>query len=156
MAETPVAYLVPAGLDRMRAPGQDDGEYQEWNVLDQVIPAPYAVGQAEQDAADWFPTDDGSTAGADALVRVRRYPSFRVYGGEKPTDAMLDAPRLAGRSVWNTRWLLIIPAGALNADRDAALNAFIDGVDMNHDGTLDVSGVTDIKIGFKTYSHGGR
>ena len=59
---------------------------------------------------------------------------------------MLANTRLVGRSVWNTRWLLIIPAGALLNDRDQALDTLIgDG----HDG------VQDIQIGFETYSNSG-
>ena len=61
-----------------------------------------------------------------------------------------------GRSVWNTRWLLVIPAGALNADRDAALKAFICGLDADRDGVIDVLPVRDIRIGFKTYSNSGK
>ncbi len=56
--------------------------------------------------------------------------------------------RLVGRSVWNTQWVLIIPAGTLNSDRDDALDRFINGAD----GT---NGVTDIKLHFKTYSYEG-
>ena len=156
LGSTPVAYLIPAGQDRMRAPGTDDGEAQTWTVIDQVIPAPYPVGAAELASSDWFPYEGGETAGADAAARIRRYPSFRAYGGAEPDDAMLDAVRLTGRSVWNTRWLLIIPAGALHTDRETALDAFIDGVDTDRDGAKDISGVTDIRIGFKTYSHSGR
>ena len=156
LSSTPVAYLIPAGQDRMRAPGTDGEEALAWNVIDQVIPAPYPVSAADLVRSDWFPSEVGETAGADAAARIRRYPSFRAYGGAEPDDAMLDAVRLTGRSVWNTRWLLIIPAGALHTDRETALDAFIDGVDTDRDGEKDISGVTDIRIGFKTYSHSGR
>ena len=47
-----------------------------------------------------------------------------------------------GRSAWNTRWLLIIPAGAVNSSREDAIDAFIDSV-------------SDIKLGLKTYSASG-
>ena len=60
-----------------------------------------------------------------------------------------------GRSAWNTKWLLIIPAGSLGADREAALSAFIDGIDADRDGQLDFAGVKDIKLGLKTYSTSG-
>lgn len=43
----------------------------------------------------------------------------------------------------------------MNADREAALAAFIGGVDQNRDGTLDYTGVSDIKIGLRTYSTSG-
>ena len=60
-----------------------------------------------------------------------------------------------GRSAWNTKWLLIIPAGSLGANRDEALSAFVNGIDSDRDGTLDFKGVKDIKIGLKTYSASG-
>ena len=75
--------------------------------------------------------------------------------GKDPNDDSLDCTRLVGRSAWNTKWLLIIPAGSLGADREAALSAFVNGVDSNRDGKLDFAGVTDIKIGLKTYSTSG-
>lgn len=84
-----------------------------------------------------------------------KQPMFRAYygeGGAQPSDNRLDAVHLAGRSVWNDRWYLIIPAGALNADRDQAMDAFLNGLDTDHDGKLDIKPVTDIKIGIRTYS----
>ena len=50
--------------------------------------------------------------------------------------------RLVGRSVWNTRWLLIIPGRTLSANADAGLDTFIDNV-------------TDIKLFFQTYGMSG-
>ena len=50
--------------------------------------------------------------------------------------------RLVGRSVWNTRWLLIIPIGTLGADEELAFQKFKDSV-------------TDIKLFFQTYGYSG-
>ena len=159
LAVTPVVYLVPVGFDRMRAPGLADGTFWNFSVVDQVIPAPWALGREQLDSESWYPSlADADYDGVDSEVRIRRHPSFRAYydttGGE-PTDDKLDATRLVGRSVWNSRWVLIIPAGAMNADRDKALSAFINGVDVNRDGILDQTPVRDIRIGFKTYSQSG-
>ena len=156
-ANTPVAYLVPVGEDRMRAVG-DPNAVLSWKVVDQTLPAPYAIGSTKLDDPDWAPLLTGDTGGNDVGARIRKHPSFRAYYGakdEEPGDGSLDCTRLIGRSAWNTRWLLIIPAGALNADRDAALAAFIGGVDQNRDGQLEYEGVSDIKIGLKTYSASG-
>ena len=49
----------------------------------------------------------------------------------------------------------MIPAGAMNSDRDKALSVFIRGSDENRDGQLDLKPVSDIRIGFKTYSTSG-
>ena len=159
LANTPVAYLVPMGIDCMRVPGLEDGSVLGFNVLDQVIAAPYAIGSTHLNDLSWFPTaSDGDLGGADSTTRIRKHPSFRAYfdtAGGEPTDDKLDCTRLIGRSVWNTKWMLVIPAGSMNADRDKALSIFINGSDVNRDGTLDLKPVSDIKIGFRTYSNSG-
>ncbi len=159
LAKTPVAYLVPVGYDCMRVPGLDEGTYLQFAVQDQVVPAPYAIGSTHLNDATWVPSMlDGDYAGADSAAKIRRHPSFRAYfdpDGAEPDDSKLDATRLVGRSVWNTRWLLVIPAGGMNADRDKALSVFINGSDENRDGVRDLKPVSDIRIGFKTYSNSG-
>ena len=156
-ANTPIAYLVPVGEDRMRSVGDPD-TVLSWKVVDQTIPAPFAIGSTKLDDPDWVPLYNGNTGGNDVGARIRKHPSFRAYYGakyEEPGNDSLDCTRLIGRSAWNTRWLLIIPAGAMNANREAALAAFINGVDQNRDGKLEYEGVSDIKIGLKTYSASG-
>ena len=156
-ANTPVAYLVPIGEDRMRAVGDPD-TVLSWKVVDQTIPAPFAIGSTKLDDPDWAPLYNGNTGGNDVGARIRKHPSFRAYyggKGDEPGNDSLDCTRLIGRSAWNTKWLLIIPAGSMNSDREAALAAFIGGVDQNRDGKLEYEGVSDIKIGLKTYSASG-
>ncbi|MGN0845350.1 MAG: hypothetical protein ACI4QT_09055, partial [Kiritimatiellia bacterium] len=157
---TPNVYLVPVGVDKMREPGSDGETIAEFTVVDQTIPAPNALTASEIAEANRLPLyTDGDFGGVDAVTRIRRHPSFRAYFGvmgTAPDDAQLDATRLTGRSVWNTRWLLVIPAGTLNADREAALRAFIYGLDTDRDGVIDVKPVRDIRIGFKTYSNSGK
>jgi len=158
-ALTPNVYLVPVGTDKMRVPGSDGTEIASFDVIDQTIPVPYPLTAAEIAEANWLPSYlDGEMGGVDAETRIRRHPSFRAYygdRGEETDDECLDATRLTGRSVWNTRWLLVIPAGTLNANREQALKSFIYGLDIDHDGEIDVLPVSDIKIGFRTYSNGG-
>ena len=157
LAKTPAVYLVPVGEDRMRAVGDPD-TVVSWRVVDQTIPAPYAIGSTQLDDPDWTPLYDGNTGGNDLGARIRKHPSFRAYyddAGKDPKDDSLDCTRLVGRSAWNTKWLLIIPAGSLGADREAALSTFINGIDSDRDGKLDFAGVKDIKIGLKTYSTSG-
>jgi len=157
LVKTPTAYLVPVGEDRMRAVGDPD-TVLSWKVVDQTIPAPYAIGSTQIDDPDWTPLFDGATGGNDVGARIRRHPSFRAYYddvGKEPDDDELDCTRLVGRSAWNTKWLLIIPAGALGSNRDEALSAFVNGVDSDRDGKFDFGGVSDIKIGLKTYSTSG-
>ena len=141
----------------MRAFGDPD-TVLSWKVVDQTVPAPYAIGSAQLDDPDWTPLYDGDTGGNDLGARIRKHPTFRAYyddAGKDPSDDSLDCTRLVGRSAWNTRWLLIVPASSLGADRDTALAWFIDGVDADRDGTPDSTGVSDIKIGLRTYSTSG-
>ncbi|MBP5786918.1 MAG: hypothetical protein J6Y19_03780, partial [Kiritimatiellae bacterium] len=157
LAKTPSVYLVPVGADRFRAVGDPD-TVRSWNVVDQVIPAPYPVGSSQLDDPDWTPLYNGYTGAGDLGAKIRKHPSFRAYydkAGEDPSDDSLDCTRLVGRSAWNTRWLLIIPAGSLGADRETALGAFVNGQDTNRDGTPDSPGVSDILLGLRTYSHSG-
>ena len=158
-ALTPNVYLVPVGTDRMRVPGTDGADIADFNVVDQTIPVPYPITAAEIAEANWLPTYSGELGGTDTETRIRRHPSFRAYfgaRGDSPADAQLDATRLTGRSVWNTRWLLVIPAGTLASDRETALKAFINGLDTDYDGVIDVLPVKDIHVGFKTYSNSGK
>lgn len=157
---TPNVYLVPVGTDKMRESGSEGETIAAFDVVDQTIPAPYPLTAAEIAEANRLPLyTDGEFGGVDAVTRIRRHPSFRAYYGARgatPTDTALDATRLTGRSVWNTRWLLVIPAGTLNANRAQALRAFIRGLDADRDGVVDVNPVRDIHIGFKTYSNSGK
>ena len=159
LGATPTVYLVPAGIDAMRVPGGgEDGTLLYWNVADQVIPVPYAIGSTELDNPDWQPLFSGETGGIDPMAKIRRIPSFRAIIGDDD-DAEPASTRLIGRSAWNTRWVMIIPAGSLLGggaeDRGKALSAFINGVDTDRDGIVDVPGVSDIVLGLKTYATSG-
>jgi hypothetical protein len=98
------------------------------------------------DDPDWIPIYDTLTS---PWAQARRYPSMRAYHdhGFNVSEMAYNA-RLVGRSVWNTRWLLIIPAGTLHYDRANALDWFIGG-------STGTNGVSDIKLFFQTYSYAG-
>jgi hypothetical protein len=159
LSATPAVYLVPAGQDRMRIPGGgEDGMILDWNVVDQVIPVPYAIGSTHLDNPDWQPLSSLYSGNVDVMAKIRRIPSFRAMtGGED--DADRANTRLIGRSAWNTRWVLIIPAGSLlggtEEDRMKALSIFIGGQDSDRNGTVDLPGVSDIRLGLRTYANSG-
>ncbi len=157
LANTPRIYLIPAGFDVMRSPGTDGDELLAYNVVDQVVPLPFPIGTSSLDEPDWMALYDAFTGNGDPLASIRRYPSLRAYHDQfsYSDDAMISSTRLVGRSVWNTRWLLIIPAGTFHANRDFALKALIQGADLNGDGKLDQPGISDIQIGFEVYSNSG-
>lgn len=157
LSDTPRIYLVPAGTDVMRSPGSRGDELFAYNVLDQVVPLPFPLGSSALDDPDWMAIYDAYTGNGGPLASIRRHPSLRAYHdhGSYGDDTMISSTRLVGRSVWNTRWLLIIPAGTFHADRDFALKTLISGADVNGDGTLEQPGIEDIQIGFETYSNSG-
>ena len=149
LSETPRVYIVPAGADAQRSPTESLGAVRYWNVMDQAIPIPYSLGVEDVETRDYIPLLDSLSGGG--FTAVRRYPAMRAYPDSGTTSAseMNSSSRLVGRSVWNTQWVLIIPAGALNNDREKAMDYFINGVE------LDGNGVKDIKIMFETYSNAG-
>ncbi|HBA86042.1 MAG TPA: hypothetical protein DCZ95_18305 [Verrucomicrobia bacterium] len=149
LANTPHVYLVPAGTDIIRSPSDLTGNtLRSWQVQDQAIPVPYAIGNADINAPDWIPLYDSLP---DSLATLRRYASMRAYhdGGGLSASELNYNSRLIGRSVWNTQWRLIIPAGTLNSDRRLALEYFINGTQG------DGNGIKDIKLFFETYSYSG-
>ncbi|WP_269526450.1 hypothetical protein [Coraliomargarita parva] len=140
LSETPRIYLVPVGSDVMMYPSDTELGVRIWDVLDQKIPVPYPVQETNLDDAAWRPLD--TLGGTDG--EIRKFSSFRAYHDSGYFDAseMTFDTRLVGRSVWNTRWLLIIPGSTLSADPDAGLQTFIDNI-------------TDIKLFFQTYGYSG-
>lgn len=155
LSQTPVVYLMPLGTDRMRDPGRL-ATVLDYPVLDQVMQPPFVIGSQSLESADWSTIYNNLVGASDGTITLRRYPSFRasIFESDGP-DIREASKRLVGRSVWNTRWVLVIPAATLGADREAALTTFIRGRDANRDGHLDQLPVRDIQIGLRTYSNSG-
>ena len=154
LADDPNVYLIPVGADIMRSPDPLDFTVREWMVLDQRIPVPFPVGTQQLEQYDWVPTNtlDG------ARTELRRYPMMRAYHFTEPFDdsQVTSDSRLVGRSVWNRKWLLIIPGGTLLANPNEGLDTFIEGTRIpGGGGERDGNGVDDIRIFFKTYSYSG-
>ena len=131
----PNIYLVPVGTDYMRSPAGTERALLGWNVVDQVLPLPYTVGSGELDAQDWIATFSGLDGTSDSTATIRRHSTLRAGSDFKST-------RLVGRSAWNDRWLLVIPASAIDADRDKAMD-------------LLESSVKDIRLGIRAYARQG-
>jgi hypothetical protein len=138
LAATPQAYLVPAGVDVLTVPNSPSLQTRTWSVLDQALPVPFPVGNDNLSNPNWIPATDGLSG---PLAEIRRFSSFRA-GITAGTPPLASDTRLAGRSVWNTNWLLIIPGGTMLSDADRALDLFIANVD-------------DIKLYFSTYGYSG-
>lgn len=151
MSDTPRVYLIPVGSDIQRSPTGGAGNLRIFKILDQKLPTPFQIGSASV-AGDWLPLRDSQDG---SFVEIRKYSSFRAYhdGGQFDENEVHRDSRLIGRSVWNTKWLLIIPAGTLLNDRIKGLNRFIDGMLVGEQ--RDGNGVSDIKIIFETYAFSG-
>jgi hypothetical protein len=151
LSNTPRVYLVPAGNDVLLSPSGFRGVQREFTVLDQVIPTPFPIGEGDLDSPYWVPSVDTMST---TFQPIRRFGRFRAYhdSGEFSPDETIRDSRLIGRSVWNRKWMLIIPASTLGNDRDDALETFINGAEVGS-GTRDGNGISDIKLFFETYAY---
>ena len=154
LSNTPYVYLIPVGSDIMRSPPLGDkSELRYWNVQDTTIPLPFNIGASNYSFESAWQTGDFLSGD---LFNVRKHQAFRAVLWEIDDDgagtfddsAPIYAPskmmnnRLVGRSVWNTKWKLIIPGKTLLNDPNEGLERFINNV-------------SDIKIHFETYSYSG-
>ena len=144
LSATPYAYLIPAGMDTMRAPPLGDTNViRSWTVKDQAIPLPKNLGANLFSSSQFF-TPDGSLN--EDLWIPRKHAAFRAvddpayFYGSVPVE--FTNSRLIGRSVWNTQWKLIIPAYSLLNSEQAGLDRF-------------AQSVTDIKLFLRSYSNSG-
>ena len=144
LSATPYVYLIPVGLDKMRAPPLGDtGTIRTWQVRDQALPMPYNLGANDFSDTQFFDAD-GSLSEKPWILR--KHPAFRpvddpaYFYGLQPAE--FTNTRLVGRSVWNTQWKLVIPAYELLANEQEGLNRF-------------AATVSDIKLFLRTYSNAG-
>jgi len=153
LANQPRVYLVPVGTDMMRVPDGTGETIRQWNVVDQALPVPYPINDEDWQRPDWNVLSD--VFGGE-LYQTRKHGSLRAYhdsGGWSAGEVCNNA-RLVGRSVWNTRWMLVIPGGTLLSDAEKGIERFIHGAELAP-GAWDENGVTDIKLIFQTYSYAG-
>jgi len=147
LSEAPRVYLIPVGTDVQRSRTGDTGKTREFNILDQELPEPFPIGGGQLSQPDWIPAMEPPM---DTYADIRKHSRLRAYhdsGDFDDSELEKRDSQLIGRSVWNTRWLLIIPASTLLNDRDEGLRRFIDGAGGNG------NGVSDIKIIFETYAY---
>ena len=156
LAKTAFVYLIPVGSDMMRSPRRFVGDSinftREWKILDQWLPVPFRLADRNDPvlAGDgYIPINQTEAASGGFLGQPRGHASFNAWHSALTSDGLnADMPQfqssqLIGRSVWNTRWLLIIPGVNLLNDREEGIRRFIDSV-------------TDIRIRLKTYAYRGQ
>ena len=144
LSASPDAYVIPCGIDSMWAPTAD-GSLRSWTVQDQAIPLPYDLGGTQLSSGRYF-SATGSLNEQPWITR--KHEAFRAI--EDPTPFVGRIPweytsaRLVGRSVWNSRWKIVIPASSLGREElaDENLKRFTRSVD-------------DIQLFLRTYSHSG-
>lgn len=155
LANTPRMYLIPIGADVMRSPDADDFSVRQWQILDQVVPVPLPLGATDLDAHDWLPSIDNQIGDP---TEIRRYSQYLAYHFAEPfdIDQVATSSRLVGRSVWNRKWMMIIPGASFLNNPDDGLDTFINGqLIPGGDGERDGNGVDDIHLFFTTYSYSG-
>jgi hypothetical protein len=136
------------GSDKLRSPSAGDFNIRDWAVVDQRLPEPFPLRQDQLQDPDFIPVNEGLNGD---LFEIRQHSSLRAYhdNGDFDPDEVSSDSRLIGRSVWNTRWLLIIPGGTLLNNANQGIDTFINGVSGNG------GGISDIKLFFQTYSYSG-
>jgi hypothetical protein len=152
MAATPYIYLVPVGVDSMRSPALgDSSDVRTWSVDDIAIPLPFNIGGSEFSSAQLYQSSDSLS---EEPFAIRKHQAFRpisdatlfspnIYSGTGGlTRSQWTNNRLVGRSVWNSKWKLVIPGETLLNNPDEGLERFI-------------RTVKDVQIHFITYSYSG-
>jgi hypothetical protein len=152
LAATPYLYLVPVGVDSMRSPPLGDvSEVRTWSVDDVAIPLPFNIGGSQFSNSQLYRSSDSLS---EAPFAIRKHQAFRPVSSASQFDpaiygingglqrSQFTNNRLIGRSVWNSKWKLIIPGKTLLNNPDEGLERFI-------------RTVKDVKLHFVTYSYSG-
>jgi hypothetical protein len=121
----------------------DTNTLRTWTVHDQALPLPYNLGASAFNTTRFF-NANGSLSEQPWILR--KHQAFRpvndpaFFYSSIPTE--FTNTRLIGRSAWNTRWKIVIPAYTLLSDEQDGLNRFI-------------ASVSDIQLFLRTYSNSG-
>jgi len=141
---TPYLYLIPCGDDSMLAPPLGDtNTVRTWTVHDQAMPLPFNLGASDFNATRLF--NAAGTLSEQPWIQ-RKHQAFRPVNDPaffySSVPAEFTNSRLVGRSVWNGKWKIVIPAYSLHSDEQLGLTRF-------------VRSVSDIKLFLRTYSNSG-
>ena len=144
LGATPYVYLIPCGNDSMLAPPLGDtNTVRTWTVQDQALPLPFNLGATAFNSTQFFNANGTLT---EQPWILRKHQAFRpvadatMFYGSVPQE--FTNTRLIGRSVWNSRWKIVIPAYTLLKDEQTGLNRF-------------AASVKDVQLFLRTYSHSG-
>ena len=152
MSATPYVYLIPVGLDSMRSPPLgDQSTVRTWSVQDVTVPMPFNIGSSDFSTKKLWQSSESLT---EPLFAIRKHQAFRpvptasvftpnIYsGGGTLARSQFTNSRLIGRSVWNSKWKLVIPGQTLLNNPSEGLDRFIQSV-------------KDVKLHIVSYSYSG-
>jgi hypothetical protein len=152
LSATPYVYLIPVGQDSMRSPPLGDAStIRSWNVDDVAVPLPFNVSAADFSTTPFYTSANSLS---EPLFAIREHQAFRpvsttsvfntsIYGATGSLQpSQYTNKRLIGRSIWNSKWKLVIPGRTLLADPNQGLDRFIQSV-------------KDVHLYFITYSYAG-
>ena len=126
----------------MRSPPLGDTSIvRTWQVEDHAIPLPFNIANSDFSTNPYFVSTDSLS---EPTFPLRKHQAFRAVPDQtnfQDGDGFTNA-RLIGRSVWNSRWKIVIPGNTLLNNPDVGIQTFIDTV-------------TDIKLHLETYSYSG-
>ena len=135
----------------MRSPPLgDQSAVRTWSVDDVAIPLPFNIGGSDFSNTPLYQSSDSLS---EQPFAIRKHQAFRpvssasvfstsIYTGAGLSRSQFTNNRLIGRSVWNSKWKLVIPGRTLLNNPDEGLERFI-------------RTVTDVKLHFVTYSYSG-
>ena len=144
LSATPYLYVIPCGVDYMLAPPIGEvNTLRSWKVDDQALPLPFNLGASDFNSGQFFNTN-GSLSEQPWVNR--KHQAFRAVADASffysRVPAEFTNSRLVGRSAWNSKWKIVIPAYTLLNNEQNGLDNF-------------ANTVKDIQLFLRTYSHSG-
>jgi hypothetical protein len=154
-------YLIPAGDSVLREdtnkPDVKDELVTRWAVVDQFLPPPVLASEDTVANRAYNPWTSLAESGGNFLNQIKRHHE---------AEAQIEAGQpfrfntgLAGRSAWNTRWVLIIPGRQWTSSSDPAvirhkLLQFIYGERGAPSGDPATErGIIEIRLAIQGYAH---
>jgi hypothetical protein len=144
LSASPYLYLIPCGEDSMLAPPLGDtNTLRSWTVHDQALPLPFNLGASAFNTTQLL--NAAGTLSEQPWIQ-RKHQGFRPVSDAaffySSVPAEFTNSRLVGRSAWNSKWKIVIPANTLLNDEQDGMTRFS-------------RSVQDIQLFLRTYSHSG-
>jgi hypothetical protein len=155
---TVFVYLLPVGDSVLREntnlPVIEDERASPWAVVDQFLPSPPLAQSADLTRRAYSPWRSNAQSAGNFLGEIKRQRDSEAQIELGQPSLRLNT-NLAGRSAWNTRWLLVIPGSQWTSSSDPTvirrkLLEFIYGSTADPKANR---GITDIRLIIQAYSH---